>query len=329
MVKLSGPLMSNDASGQFAKQLIYQTRRTGAQTRAFHAPRGAATLSQLTQRYIIGLLTAQWQSMSAGAKLIYNDQAKINSYKSFSKMSGFNLFVREAQADLSGVHGLRALWNFNERGGDVVYDVSGNGNDGTLGPTYPTNCPVRVASASAKLGNALYYDGVGDKAATLYDSSLDITNKISICVRFKKNTAATIQEYIIGKTGSYLLYAHNDGYLRMALVIAGTSRFLEVAPASWKLGKWYYITVTYDKDGGANNYKIYVNGTVIHQLTYTGVISVAANPVNLGNSTAGINTMKGYIDSVALYDRALSQAEIKKQKEIMMYANVRQPTWVR
>ena len=41
--------------------------------------------------------------------------------------------------------GLIGYWNFEEGLGDTVYDLSGNGNDGTInGATYSTDVPEQM-----------------------------------------------------------------------------------------------------------------------------------------------------------------------------------------
>jgi hypothetical protein len=68
---------------------------------------------------------------------------------------------------------------------------------------------------------------------------------------------------------------------------------------------WNHVVLTYDKDAGANNLKIYINGILKAQSTLTGAIPAATDNLLLGSR------FRGELDEIAIYNSASSQSEIK------------------
>ncbi len=131
MAKLQGPLLSAAAHGKIANQVIFSRRKGNNIARGFHMPKKDISLSQWTQRHIIGMLVAHWQCMTDAQRQNYENLAK----ESGLRISGFNYFLKVAQKDLYTHHGLCGYWSMNEISGDQVLDYSGQGNHGTLGPS--------------------------------------------------------------------------------------------------------------------------------------------------------------------------------------------------
>ena len=72
---------------------------------------------------------------------------------------------------------IAAIWLFDEGGGDIARDSSGNENDGNL-----IGGPKRV---NGKFDRALEFDGVDDYVDVSYDSSLKLGNDGTIALWFK------------------------------------------------------------------------------------------------------------------------------------------------
>jgi len=68
------------------------------------------------------------------------------------------------------------IWHFNESTGTIAYDSSGRGNDGTLKPD-AVNRPQWVTGINE---NALSFDGIDDYVEVPDDTTLDLTDAISI-----------------------------------------------------------------------------------------------------------------------------------------------------
>ncbi|MCL5011249.1 MAG: LamG domain-containing protein, partial [Patescibacteria group bacterium] len=73
---------------------------------------------------------------------------------------------------------------------------------------------------------------------------------------------------------------------------------------------WHYVTYIYDKAGGANNMKFFIDGVVKLQTTYTG--SITADTSNLVIGKSANYRFNGLIDDVRIYSAALTQARIEQ-----------------
>lgn len=321
MAKLSGPLLSESAHGKLAQILTYSKRRALPIVRDYRIPRKDITLKQWTQRHIIGLLTAQWQCKSAAEKLVYENLAKASGLQ----IPGFNYFIKVAQHDLYTHHGLCAYWSMNEAAGAQITDYSGNGNHGTLLPTYPTDCPTRIASIQKEYGNALRFD-----AATKY---MDGTNgdrlKINdiLTVEFWLKGAATQSpawQSILSKSNGggrgWRINCYDTGpyfYMQIKTSISDNEwgGYLASLDNLWHHQTWVLNT-------GA--YKSYIDGNLIDAGAYGHGDGFDAPDVNFyikySNITPGFD-----IDELRIYNRELSLAEIKKHYELLRLNKKRQP----
>jgi hypothetical protein len=69
------------------------------------------------------------------------------------------------------------------------------------------------------------------------------------------------------------------------------------------LNVWYHISWTYDRVRSQS--KLYVNGTLVYNISKNCTLAVNNAPLNMGPQ------QNGKIDEVRIYNRALSDAEIK------------------
>jgi len=78
--------------------------------------------------------------------------------------------------------GLVGCWLFNEGGGNIVYDLSGHGNHGTLGGGTAGYRPTWVAG---KFGSALDFDGTDDYIRISPSDSLDALSDMTFIAWLK------------------------------------------------------------------------------------------------------------------------------------------------
>ncbi len=79
-------------------------------------------------------------------------------------------------------------------------------------------------------------------------------------------------------------------------------------PFGFQLGQWYHIACTYD----AQKFKYYVNGDLIGTVPSNTPLPTDANPLNLGSDNTGaIKKLIGSADDARIYNRALSELEIR------------------
>jgi hypothetical protein len=76
--------------------------------------------------------------------------------------------------------------------------------------------------------------------------------------------------------------------------------------------QWNHVVVTYD-DAGDRKCHLYVNGFEFmysRQDTLTGTLKTSAADWKIGNNVAGDRAFGGRIDSLRIYNQALSASEI-------------------
>jgi PKD repeat protein len=194
--------------------------------------------------------------------------------------------------------GLVAAYGLNEGSGSSVADVSGNNNKGTLtsGVTWTTQ---------GKFGKALVFNGFSGRVDIIDAPSLRLT------------TAMTLEAWVNPTTVSSawrdVVYKGNDNYYLMATSSqssvpagrVGANRAYGTSPLA--TNTWTHLAVTYDHA----TLRLYVNGVQVSSVAYTGNITTSANPLQIGGDSIYGQYFQGLIDEVRVYNRALSQAEIK------------------
>jgi len=93
MSKVTGPVLSLDAKGKLRKKLIFQKRPSGHAVYLYKKPGSrepfTPSVSQKSQRTIIGNLVAQWKALSTEMKNAWNEAAKVIGYVG----TGYHLFI--------------------------------------------------------------------------------------------------------------------------------------------------------------------------------------------------------------------------------------------
>lgn len=201
-----------------------------------------------------------------------------------------------ARADLVG------LWSFDEGQGTVASDSSGNGNDGAI-------------------NNAEWTDGKFGKGLEL--------NGVDANVEIEHSPVLSVEEFTLlawvnvpGFIGGWQTIAtqNTDGPIRnYGLFINDGSGLIHYSFTSgnqWQSfnatsnivdGNWHHIAATYDKA----IFKCYVDGVVDGETAVDLTPDTADTVITIGSWVDG-GWMKGTIDEVALYNNALSEAEINE-----------------
>ena len=200
------------------------------------------------------------------------------------------------------------ILHFDESSGTTVKDESGHGNDGTIhGATW-------VDGIS---GKALSFDGVDDYVECGSHSSLNMADEITIEAWVKP---ASSGERDWGRIVDKLDGSTRKGY--SFHMLGGTSqlnvKFYANSEGIWLIGtddstnknEWTHVAVTYDKDAGFNNLKIYINGILDNQGTDVDAITTSSVNFQIGNSRSFARAFDGIIDEVAIYSKALTPEEI-------------------
>ena len=188
--------------------------------------------------------------------------------------------------------------------GTTWYDLSGNGNDGSInGPIYDNT--------------SFIFDGASDYVSCGSDESLDVSGSITLSAWVNGSSFAS-NGHILGKStygNGYML--HYDAAFE-SLPYGGiqttnvNNTQWEWANSTLQTNSWYNISYTYD---GLVE-KAYINGRLIGTKSFVGTISAnASNIFYIGNT--GSDCWNGKISIAYVYTKALSEDEIKQNFNAM------------
>jgi hypothetical protein len=208
------------------------------------------------------------------------------------------------------VTGPVGYWRFDEGTGTTAGDSTIPANNGSLlnGPTW----------VSGQQGYGLNFDGVNDRVNVPSQLIATSDSQYSYSAWFNGNGTGggtDGRKFILETTGSgspWVLSAciNASAKLQIAIWSSGSS-----FPGTTTLvsGQWYHVTVTWDKNGGANNLKAYLNGVLEIQTTTSVADPVATTGLNIGTYRNADNRwFGGIIDEVRVYNRALDPGEVQR-----------------
>ena len=204
-------------------------------------------------------------------------------------------------------------WIMNESGGLTAYDISGNGNNGTLtnGPTW----------TQGQFGPALSFDGVDDfiSVSEAVTDSAASNGALTISAWFRLSTtsdgdlvsqwkySATDRAFDLRWTGTKIEY-HID-----SLGTGSSGGSNRISNTTLSTNTLYHVVGVFKASA---NLDIYVNGVLDNGALYVNGIPNglfnAVNPVNIGRISNGDADLyfNGLIDDVRVYKRALSADEV-------------------
>ena len=207
------------------------------------------------------------------------------------------------------IEGLLGYWSFDEAGGEIARDVSGNGNDGKI---------HGAAFVKSPKGHALGFDGVDDFVACGASKSLQQLER-----------AGTIELWFKPEElqGGLVNWSTGSGWEDERLVTAfnthrGGMEFIHVQADGLTLGKhsriyqldtptknaWNHLALTFD--GGTIAY--YLDGRLrrVHMAAYARP-DIAGVPLWIGRCEGmGEEFFKGSADEVRIYNRVLTCDQI-------------------
>lgn len=198
--------------------------------------------------------------------------------------------------------GLVAAYSFNEGSGSTVADASGHGNTGTIsGATWTT---------SGKNGKALSFDGSNDWITINPSSSLNLTSGMTLEAWIYSTTLGGWRT-VLFKEGSsdlvYGLYALDSPGMKPEGMVYLNGKVAVQGTSTTKLLAWSHLAVTFD----GTTLKLYVDGNLVKSTTASGTMSSSSGPLRIGGNSIRGEYFLGRIDDIRVYDRALSQAEIR------------------
>ena len=226
--------------------------------------------------------------------------------------------------------GLVGLWLFNEGAGGKAYDMSGYNNTGTL-----TGMANPSTATSGWNSQGLAFDATDDRITVadnpiLNPSSITLDAWIYVTDWTIGNTRRSVASnyYPDGTPSGYILLLHTSTTLTIG--IANGTSIVEVASSGYAVNKWYNVVGTYNATSGFIG--LYVNGRLVNSGSHTSAISYNDYPSNMDfligwdYSTGVDRKFVGFIDKIAVYDRAISATEVMQLYQ-QPYAMVWKPTW--
>ncbi|NOR85765.1 hypothetical protein GQ473_06630 [archaeon] len=242
-----------------------------------------------------------------------NDSITNNTHSYVNVTINDTSFGVNSTAFIDWDNSLVGWWRFNneaEENSTFFKDWSSYGNNGTC-----TNCPTAVAG---KFNGALEFDGIDDFVGISNSNNLKISGPITIMAWVYVDSVYGDGSRIIDKISS----GANEGYaLSLAnptTVIAnfaGLSDWSVTATTANMISKWSYITGTYNN----SDICIYVNGENKNCESSTGSISIGDDNIYVGDAVNYIRPFNGTIDEVKIWNRALSEQEIKASYDAGLY----------
>ncbi|MEX2115099.1 MAG: LamG domain-containing protein, partial [Pirellulales bacterium] len=199
-----------------------------------------------------------------------------------------------------GADGLVGHWTMDGNGNDQT----GNGNNGS---------PAGSTSYGAgRISSALLLSSSSSRLEVPDDNSLDVSGAITVSAWIRPQTTGT--QYVISKNqksaiDGYEVSLSNGGrvFVRFNEDSSGDTYRVDSSTKYPTNGQtWLHVVATYD----GTTIKLYINGNLEASKNATFQIATNDLPLNIGSGLDGYRGMKGAIDDVRIFSRALSAAEI-------------------
>jgi len=203
------------------------------------------------------------------------------------------------------LNNLVGLWHFDEGSGEIAFDSSGNGNDGTItGATY-------VESVNSVFDKALSFNGADGYVKVVDSSSLDVTDytlelwmnannftNLYPTLLNRRVQSPALGYYWIWIKGNCIVLTYSDG------TIARSAYWY----ASFSTGEWYHIALT--KSGSL--FTMYKNASSLgtKNLTYADTVDGDLFIGTYQGRTASRYNFDGIIDEVRIWNTALAAEEL-------------------
>ena len=216
--------------------------------------------------------------------------------------------------------GMVSWWSADGHAMDIV-----DGNDGALqnGATF----------ASGMVGHAFSLDGVDDRVVVPHSGDLNITDAVTLDAWIKPDSLACPGGWcaVVAKSDvsnikrNYGLWVRSNGQLWLSYInTGGAERLLASSAGTITIGTFQHVAGVIDTVSGTM--RVFKNGVEMGSAPASGAMAVNTEPLTIGFADPGIgNDFNGLIDEVEVFNRALSEAEIRAIFKAGKFGKIKPP----
>lgn len=211
---------------------------------------------------------------------------------------------------------LMLYFPFDNDAGGTVKDVSGNNLEGTL--------EGAVLSKDGKIGGCVYLEDSETFVEVEAVPELDITDELTIQAWFfpeesqgdsnlmGRRSAANVGGYCLQWSAQFTGAPQIETWINIG-GWQGSRNKQTIKPA---LEEWHHVASTYDGD----MIRQYIDGKLdVEFKPPNGEINSIEVVFRIGKAQTGLDGMVGYVDEVAIYNRALTAEEINQDMSNGVY----------
>lgn len=202
---------------------------------------------------------------------------------------------------------LTRKWRLGSETSGVTPSALGDGLDGTLSPSYPTNAPALAGGICSNLPGSMLFDGSDDYVA-LPEGSGTLGNcfSISAWVYPKDLNRRTIFSSSVTFAQPNLGISTNYGEGSLEVVIPGIyvigSAAGVVVANKWQLITWAHYSQI--------STQFFVNGMPVTTDPINTIFDATPRIAYVGCRSPSVQTWNGNIMEVSIYDHGLTAAEV-------------------
>ncbi len=203
-----------------------------------------------------------------------------------------------------------SYWRLGESSGTTAADEVA-ANTGTYRNGVALGATSLLASDSAN--RAAAFDGVDDLVAVPSSTGLSPTAAVTVeaWVRPTAKPVAGSFASVASKAEAYSLQ-FNGPQLEFTTIGGATRRRVQAPASAVVAGQTYHVVGTYD----GFTQRLYVNGVQVASAGFSGAMNANTRPVVLGSWDTTSEFLKGTIDDVAVYAKALTPAQIANHQSL-------------
>ncbi len=218
-------------------------------------------------------------------------------------------------------------WSF-EGTGQTVADSSGNSNTATLSENASQH-KTDPRRADGYSGQGLDFDGKNDYVAANTLSAIDRSRNHTVALWLKLDELRSIQtifnHYDSGDNELFgFSYETSPDSLGVGVYDYDSASYIDKVNASFESTNWTHIAYTWNKN--TESLTLYMNGQ--DKTDPGGAVSITgSDELTIGRHPSSIKFVNGTIDEVKVYNRSLSQTEIKGLYNLSDFTSVTAKEW--